>query len=100
MAAHAAVTMPGEIGEAGRRARDLDDDAVPVEPVVRVAQVGPAQRADAPQARVVAEAGDERRLLVEVVDAVAHLFAVDGRPPRTLVVRPSPGHAGFHVGPE
>src|SRR5437016_1713176 len=67
----------------------------------------PAGRRDTPRCEpaiswswpaVGTEAGDQVRLLVEVVDAVADLFAVDGGPPRALVVGPGPGDGGLDVG--
>ena len=86
VATHAAVTVPREVGQAGLRAGHLDDDAMPVEPIGGGPQLRAAERADAHEPRVDVERGDDRRSLVEVVDAVADVDAVDRRPPRALIV--------------
>ena len=98
MPAHATVAVPGEIGEAGFGAGHLDDDVVAVESVRRVTELGPAQGPDALQAGVVAESGNQRGLLVEVVDAVADLFALNGGPPRVSVVGSRVGDRLLHLG--
>jgi hypothetical protein len=73
---------------------------VAVEPVHRVSEARAAQRSDAPQAPVVAEARHDGRLLVEVVDPVADVSPLDGGPPRPVVVGPGPGHGGVDGGVE
>ena len=71
---------------------------MPVEAVSGVTQFGAAEGADALEARVVAQPGNHRRLLVEIVDPVADLVAVDRRPPRVAVVGPGVGHRLLDLG--
>src|SRR5438067_5181784 len=100
MTTRAAVAVPGKVGQAGLGPRDLDDDPVAVEAVRADAQLGPAECADALQASVAVEGRDAPTLVVEVVDAVADLAAVDGGPPRLAVVRPSTPDGVVDLGAE
>ena len=86
MATHAAVAVPGEIGQARGGTGHLDDDAIAVEAVRGVAQIRSPEGADATEALVGAESGDEGRGVVQVVDAVADVDALHCGPPRALVV--------------
>ncbi len=86
VATHAAVAMPRKIREPSFRAGHLDDDAVAIESVGRGPQFGTTQGTDAPEATVVVERGDGGAVVVEVVDAVAHVDPFDRRPPRAPVV--------------
>ena len=84
--AHAAVAVPGQIGEARLGTGDLDHDTVAVEAVRRVAKVGATHSPYATEPLVISETSDETGLVVQVVDAVAGVLAVDRRPPRTSVL--------------
>ena len=100
VATHAAIAMPGQVGQAPRGSGDLDDDAVAIEAIVGIAEVVAAQCRDADEAGVGAQSGDPVRPVVEVVDPVAHLAPVDRRPPRLPVVGPRPAEGLGDVGGE
>ena len=87
VSAHAAVAVPREVDQAIGGARDLDDDTVSVQTITRVAELGTAEGGDASEPRVVAQAGDVFRPIVQVIDPVAHVSTLDRRPPRPPIVR-------------
>ena len=61
MATHAAIAMPGQVGETSGGPGHLDDDAVAIEAIVRIAQIVASQRGNAEEPGVGAQSGDPGR---------------------------------------
>ena len=55
---HAAVAVPGQVGQSAGGAGHLDDDTVPVEAIVGIAEIVATQRGDGEEAGVGTKRGD------------------------------------------